>query len=371
MAIDLMNPHLRRLKNGVEGWNQWRKDYPDCRVELQRENLEEMTLVGANLERANLEGANLVRADLGEANLVEVNFREANLEKASLSGAHLKGADFSGANLNGVDFSYTILSGATIDAKTTFKKTKGMTRGVNGIYSIDTKTAALMNMAPEGDSMQGSSVEAVLENLKHARRLHSISLLFAGLTLLSFVLHQEKITVPFNIIKDPIDAVIFAALSIIISATLMLFVTIFFGAALYGTKYLTSRDATMKVGQFPWVLSKYEKRIAPKIISIFLRIILSFHPFIFLVVLFWSGAWKDFEQTPILLYSLYVFILVLVFVCLWLFGLSIGFLRPIVFDVVEEAQRQSGEEKIASAIRAQTEKIDELLKFLQERFDSG
>jgi len=227
-----------------------------------------------------------------------------------------------------------------------------------------------MNMTPEGDSMQGSSVEAVLDNLKHARRLHSISLLFAGVTLLSFVLHQEKITVPFNIIKDPIDAVTFAGLSVIISATLMLFVTIFFGAALYGTKYLTSRDSAMKVGQFPWVLSKYEKRIAPKIISIILRIILSFHPFIFLAVLFWSGAWKNFEQTPILLYSLYAFIPVLVVACLWLFGLSLGFLRPIVFDVVEEAKRQSGEEKIASAIREQTEKIDELVKLLQER-DGG
>lgn len=374
MPIDLshlsVNIGRTRLEQGVESCNQWRKENPECEVELQGENLEGMTLVGANFERANLEGANLVRVDLARANLVDANLTGANLEKACLGDAHLKGADFSRANLNGVDFSYTILSGATIDSKTTFTNAKGITRGVNGIYSQGTKTAALMNMTPEGDSMQGSSVEAVLDNLKHARRLHSISLLFAGVTLLSFVLHQEKITVPFNIIKDPIDAVTFAGLSVIISATLMLFVTIFFGAALYGTKYLTSRDSAMKVGQFPWVLSKYEKRIAPKIISIILRIILSFHPFIFLAVLFWSGAWKNFEQTPILLYSLYAFIPVLVVACLWLFGLSLGFLRPIVFDVVEEAKRQSGEEKIASAIREQTEKIDELVKLLQER-DGG
>lgn len=147
----------------------------------------------------------------------------------------------------------------------------------------------------------------------------------------------------------------------------------------------------MKVGQFPWVLSKYEKGVVPKIVSILLRIILSFHPFIFLIVLFYadlsqalklfdsiawhalelklfdSVAWQALEATPILLYSLFAFILLLIFASVWLFCLSLGFLRPIVFDVVEEAKRQSGEEKIASAIKEQTEKIDELLKLLQKR----
>ncbi|AOS84725.1 hypothetical protein BIU88_11625 [Chlorobaculum limnaeum] len=397
---------LKILKKGVDGWNRWREENSSVEIDLTNADLKGADLKGADLKGADLKGAdlkgaNLKGADLG-ANLVSAILLEADLTNANLQGAELwwislttatnwagivklafgdlrgadlKGADLKGTNLKGADLKgagllYTTLTGAVIDSKTKLRRAKGITRGVNGIYSQGTKTAALMNMTPEGDSMQGASVEAVLDNLKHARRLHSISLLFAGVTLLSFVLHQEKITVPFNIIKDPIDAVTFAGLSVIISATLMLFVTIFFGAALYGTKYLTSRDSAMKVGQFPWVLSKYEKRIAPKIISIILRIILSFHPFIFLVVLFLSGAWKNFEQTPILLYSLYAFIPVLVVACLWLFGLSLGFLRPIVFDVVEEAKRQSGEEKIANAIKEQTEKIDELLKLLQER-DSG
>jgi uncharacterized protein YjbI with pentapeptide repeats len=367
MAIDLRSTELKILKDEPERWNQWRKDYPDYEVNLQGKNLEGMNLEGMNLGSANLEGANLVRADLREANLIEVNFREANLEKAWLGDAHLKGADFSGANLNGVDFSYTTLSGAVIDSNTKLRGAKSITRGVNGIYSRGTKTAALMNMAPEGDSMQGSSVEAVLDNLKHARRLHSISLFFAGITLLSFVLHLEEITVPFNIIKKPIDPITFAGLSIIISATLMMFTSIFFGSALDGTKYLTSRDSAMKVGQFPWILSKYEKGIAPKIISILLRIILCFHPFIFIIVLSLQSTVADFERTPILLYLLFVSIPMLLISCFWLFHISIDFLRPIVFDVVEEAKRQSGEEKIASAIKAQTEKIDELLKFLQER----
>ncbi|RXK80696.1 pentapeptide repeat-containing protein [Chlorobaculum sp. 24CR] len=341
---------VERLKQNVDGWIKWRMDNPEIPIDLSQANLRQARLYKANLAEADMEGAVLIKADLRRAYLTGADLRKANLSQADMREAKL--------------------SGAVIDSKTKLRRAKGITRGVNGIYSQGTKTAALMNMTPEGDSMQGSSVEAVLENLKHARRLHSISLLFAGVTLLSFVLHRDKIAVPFNILKDSIDAVTFAGLSVIISATLMLFVAIFFKAALDGTKYLTTRDSAMKVGQFPWILSKYEKRIAPKIISTLLRIILCFHPFIFLAVLFWSGAWKNFEQIPILLYSLYAFIPVLVFACSWLFWLSLGFLRPIVFDVVEEGKRQSGEEKIASAIKEQTAKIDELLKLLQER-DSG
>jgi len=358
---------LALLKQGVKEWNKWRRQNPDVEIDLS--NLE---LTGINHRHINLSGARLwfaklKDADLRSANLENADLRFAKLVKVDLTYAKLKGANFEAANIKKVNFSDNYLSRATIDTLTTFRNTKGITRGVNGIYSQGTKTAALMNMAPEGDSMQGSSVEAVLDNLKHARRLHSISLLFAGVTLLSFVLHRDKIAVPFNILKDSIDAVTFAGLSVIISATLMLFVTIFFSSALEGTKYLNSRESAMKVGQFPWVLSKYEKGVVPKIISVLLRILLCFHPFIFIIVLSLQGTVRDLEQTPILLYLLLVSVPMLLVTCFWLFRLSLGFLRPIVFDVVEEAKRQSGEEKIASAIKAQTEKIDELLKLLQKR----
>ncbi|NTW55356.1 MAG: pentapeptide repeat-containing protein, partial [Chlorobaculum sp.] len=274
---------VNRLKQNVDEWNTWRLNNPKAYIDLSKANLGQAHLYKANLAKADMDGAVLIKA---------------NLRRAYLTEAHLKGA-----NLSQADLSDAKLSGAVIDSNTKLRGAKSITRGVNGIYSRGTKTAALMNMAPAGDSMQGASVEAVLENLKHARRLHSISLLFAGITLLSFVLHRDKIALPFNILKDSIDAVTFAGLSVIISATLMLFVAIFFKAALDGTKYMTTRDSAMKVGQFPWVLSKYEKGVVPKIVSILLRIILCCHPFIFLVVLFESGVWTDLGKTPILLYS--------------------------------------------------------------------
>jgi uncharacterized protein YjbI with pentapeptide repeats len=46
--------HLARLKQGVEVWNQWRRENPKTRPDLSQ---------------ANLTGAHLVEADLSDTNL--------------------------------------------------------------------------------------------------------------------------------------------------------------------------------------------------------------------------------------------------------------------------------------------------------------
>ena len=39
---------LERLKQGVEGWNAWREEHPDIKIDLK-----EADLAGANLTEAN------------------------------------------------------------------------------------------------------------------------------------------------------------------------------------------------------------------------------------------------------------------------------------------------------------------------------
>jgi hypothetical protein len=76
--------HVARLRQGVEAWNQWRRENPNIRPDLS----------GAILIRANLSGADLRRVDLRHADLF---------------GANLSGADLSEANLNGADLNYANL----------------------------------------------------------------------------------------------------------------------------------------------------------------------------------------------------------------------------------------------------------------------
>ena len=150
---------LAILKQGVDVWNNWRKDNPyigiglkdaDLReaklsranlreADLSRADLRETNLSGAVLSRVNLSGADLrganlfrahlYRADLSGANLTEENLYRADLRKADLSGAalnranlretdlsgaNLGEADLSGANLRETDLSRANLSGADL-----------------------------------------------------------------------------------------------------------------------------------------------------------------------------------------------------------------------------------------------------------------
>ena len=86
---------LELLKAGVDGWNKWRKENPNVKIDLSGADLSH-----ANLQRAYLADANLSQADLSEANLYVAILHNANLSPAALIEADLSGADLSGANLS-------------------------------------------------------------------------------------------------------------------------------------------------------------------------------------------------------------------------------------------------------------------------------
>ncbi|MGB6990649.1 MAG: toll/interleukin-1 receptor domain-containing protein [Candidatus Sulfotelmatobacter sp.] len=88
----MANPqHLFLLQDGVEGWNQWRRENPDVRPNLRE----------ADLSRADLRDAHLASANLGEAKLFSANLNGANLSGANIIGADLSEADLDGADLTG------------------------------------------------------------------------------------------------------------------------------------------------------------------------------------------------------------------------------------------------------------------------------
>jgi uncharacterized protein YjbI with pentapeptide repeats len=111
------NPaHEALLRQGLEDWNQWRRQnrsvVPDLEglamsaANLSGADLSHALLSGAMLIRARMVGADLRYADLRRAQLHEVDFTDADLYRANLEGAVLPGAKLrrsrlSGANLRG------------------------------------------------------------------------------------------------------------------------------------------------------------------------------------------------------------------------------------------------------------------------------
>ncbi len=95
---------IKILKQGVEAWNQWRKQNPDIRPDLFEVDFINAQLPGANLEgarisRTNLEHANLTGACLKKSRLINVNLNGANLSEANLCDAHFDTVALNSANL--------------------------------------------------------------------------------------------------------------------------------------------------------------------------------------------------------------------------------------------------------------------------------
>ena len=103
------NEHLKILKDGVEHWNQWRKNNPEIRPILY-----EAPLNKSDLSMANFSNANLIGAQLRNATLVGVNFHEANLLGANLRAAVLTGANFCRTDLYKTDLSKADLTRANL-----------------------------------------------------------------------------------------------------------------------------------------------------------------------------------------------------------------------------------------------------------------
>ena len=85
------------LKQGVQGWNAWRAEYPETRIDLSGGAFRGLDLAGTDLSGADLSGADLRGAVLSGANLVDARLEGANLFKAALDGADLNRANLSGA----------------------------------------------------------------------------------------------------------------------------------------------------------------------------------------------------------------------------------------------------------------------------------
>jgi hypothetical protein len=112
--------HLDILKQGVEVWNQWRKENQNINPNLSEANfsnvnLDRSALQNTDLKGAILCGANLKAANLCGANLFAANLSGSDLKNAWLRGTYLRGTKLNGADLINADLNGTCFNGAKLD----------------------------------------------------------------------------------------------------------------------------------------------------------------------------------------------------------------------------------------------------------------
>ena len=115
------------LKQGVETWNQWRRENSNTKVDLSGADLSGMNLGGvdfrdarltrvdfrmADLQEARLSLANLSRAALLDTSLNRASLKETRLAHAIIMNANLRDADLSSAYLHKTVLASTDLTGA-------------------------------------------------------------------------------------------------------------------------------------------------------------------------------------------------------------------------------------------------------------------
>jgi len=177
----MANPeHLKILKQGVDRWNQWLKEYPKIKPDLTRAdlsganlNLADLTradLSGANLGEAKLQGVNLFQANISRTDLSGVDFSLANFTRADLSGANLSktrliGTNFNSTNLNKADFTKAFFSN-TIFADVDLSLVKGLEScRYFGPCSIDQLTLIKSGKLPESFLRDCGFPDQFIENL--------------------------------------------------------------------------------------------------------------------------------------------------------------------------------------------------------------
>lgn len=106
--------HLALFKQGVEQWNEWRKQQPNVNPDLSGANLRGDNWGGINLRNADLHGTFLSVTNLSKANLNHANLDGSDLDSAYLVGADLRGASLSYANLTSANLYRANLKGANL-----------------------------------------------------------------------------------------------------------------------------------------------------------------------------------------------------------------------------------------------------------------
>lgn len=169
--------HLEILMQGVDVWNQWRKEHPEVQPDLRsadlfnidlisanligarpgRTNLSCAHLMGANLRRAHLQWANLNSTDFKGANLNHANLRHASLGNSYLNNSHLYNTDLSASDLNNACLYQANLRRANLDnADLSSSDLTGAFIGWTQFDNVDLRTVkGLETMRHEGPSTIG------------------------------------------------------------------------------------------------------------------------------------------------------------------------------------------------------------------------
>ena len=129
---------LRKLDQGVEAWNKWRKDNPEILLNFRKADLKNRNLQGYDFSLADFHEADLSGSDLSGVNFHGSDLSEAVLKKTKLMGANFCRADLYKSDLSESDLNRANLKGSQL-AETNLQATKLIGCEIYGSSAWDLK----------------------------------------------------------------------------------------------------------------------------------------------------------------------------------------------------------------------------------------
>jgi uncharacterized protein YjbI with pentapeptide repeats len=152
------NPeHLKILCQGVDRWNEWRKENPHISPNISSSDLSQKKLSFINFSHVSLQGCSLRETDLSNANLSYANLSHAylsktNFQEANLGKANLNGVSFSGSNFNQARFFRANLRNSSL---------LGLYLAEFDLREADLRGADLEDADLEGADLRGANLSGI------------------------------------------------------------------------------------------------------------------------------------------------------------------------------------------------------------------
>jgi formylglycine-generating enzyme required for sulfatase activity len=367
--LEILFPGWTEGKNYTESdrvaWNKWRSQNPS---------------VVPDLSGLSFKNRLISKIDFSGAILTDTRFDSMVLDGIDFSDSDLRRADFSGATLINVNLEGAKLSGARVDRHTKYNGVKGIRRGVNGIYSESSDSSALMEIIPPGDSMAGTNISIIVDNLKTARKYLTISFSLAFLFIVvnwipktpppktsnpeeicRKVNEETSRKVKLPLFSEDISVEYLVPVSLLISAVMLLLTVLILKNVYQFVQYIKKREDAMAIGHFPWPLTSYTKGRLYGGLSILIRLFMCFHPLIY-----WSkvsypfSGWTNWSTLAMIAGCL-----LLTTISAALFYISQLFQRPILFDPTLEKLQLSEMQQIVKSTMDQTRSIQRLVSTIE------
>lgn len=398
---------LDKLKLENREWSKWRADNNNeeitiCNIQFENQNFQSFHFQNIIFENVDFINCKINSCTFSKVNLNKVSFKNSDLDKTTFNAIkafdfnldnsigssinltnskfdssklfdnQIKRKNFAGSEFINIDLSNTksteiSFSGIKIDSKSLqfAKKNRNITIGLNGIYNRLNNSASLRSEKPKGDEMLGGNEDVILSSLNKSKRAFATSV---SATLITFTLKFIGVN-SFAYIGLQFNPDAFVILAIPLIFFSLYKCSVLLQDVVVSTKYIQSQNGAVKIGRFPWLISRFWGiSKSQKIESFIVRIIYCLHPLLLIPIMknYLSleiaknticglnisenlSNWY-IKNTIYFLIPLWIFFISAIYLSIRLFLSSQKMQKPLLFDLQNPSPNTDDIHKIANSI---------------------